>query len=85
MREVDLTSLQFDDERVQVVANFILQVNEGTLVGMGGDSRSSLSGQVYFPCGPAGVLQTDIGRQAHELLLGHLEAFVEVLQEMLQP
>ena len=85
MPGVDLTSLQFDDERLQVVANFILQVKEGALVGMGGDSRSSLSGTVYFPCGPAGLLQTDIGRLAHELLLDHLEAFVQELQEMLQP
>ena len=84
MPDVDLLSLDFDNAKVEVESNFILTVGEGTLTGMGDDSRCSLSTKVYFPCGPAGLLQTDIGRQAHEILLGHLEALVQELREMLK-
>ena len=84
MPEIALTILNFDDSKGEVNASFELKANYGAVEAMHGEPRSHLSAFVSFPYGAEGALQTDVGRQAHELLLEHLEAFAEELREILK-
>ena len=83
MPEIALTILNFDDSKGEVGASFELESN-GAVEATRGEPRSRLSALVSFPYGAEGALQTDVGRQAHELLLEHLEALAEELHEILK-
>ena len=81
--DIRLTTLKFDDSNGEVDASFDLEAN--SVGAIHAEPRSVLSALVTFPCGDEGALQTDVGRQAHEQLLEHLEAFVQELREILKP
>ena len=80
MPDIELTKVEYDDE---IHAHFNLAAN--SVGAIRAEPRSVLSALVSFPCGDEGALQTDVGRQAHEQLLEHLEAFVQELREILKP
>ena len=84
MLGIGLTNLKFNDSKGEVDASFELEAESDTLAAMRGEPRSRLSAIVSFPYGSEGALQTDVGRQAHKLLLEHLEALVQELREILK-
>ena len=84
MLDIKLTKIEFDNKEEESAASFELRAAYGAMEAIRAESRSRLSAIVSFPCGAGGALQTDVGRQAHELLLEHLEAFAEELREILK-
>ena len=84
MPDIELTKIGFDKKEEESAASFDLKSTGFTVAALRAEPRSYLSALVFVPYGPEGAPQTDVGREARQQLLEHLEEFVQELQEILK-
>ena len=84
MPDIELTKIEFDNSKGESEASFDLKSNDFAVAAMRAEPRSRLFALVFVPYGPEGAPQTDVGREARQQLLEHLEEFVQELREILK-
>ena len=84
MPDIELTEIGFDTKKKESAASFDLKSNDFIAAALRAEPRSRLSALVFVPYGPEGAPQTDVGREARQQLLEHLEEFVQELREILR-
>ena len=84
MPDIELTKIEFYNKEEESAASFDLKSNDFIGAALHAEPRSHLSALVFVPYGPEGAPQTDVGREARQQLLEHLEEFVQELREILK-
>ena len=84
MPDIELTKIEFDNSEEESAASFDFKSNDFAVAALRAEPRSHLSALVFVPYGPEGAPQTDVGREARQQLLEHLEEFVQELREILK-